>query len=121
MCACSLEDQLYPRLTQQRRGSREREGIVPLRSALMRSYLQYCVQVWGPQHKKSAELLDWLQRKVRMMIRGNSPMNKERRFRLDVRRKFFTERLPRVVDAPSLEAFKAKLDGALGRLNWCLI
>ena len=85
MCACSLEDQLYPRLTQQRRGSREREGIVPLRSALMRSYLQYCVQVWGPQHKKSAELLDWLQRKVRMMIRGNSPMNKERRFRLDVR------------------------------------
>ena len=41
---------------------------------------------------------------------------------LDMRGKFFTEkvgrrwhRLPRdVVDAPSLEVFKARLDGALG-------
>ena len=49
---------------------------------------------------------------------------KEERFRLDVRRKFFTKRvvrcwngLPRgVVDAPSLEVFKARLDGALGNL-----
>jgi len=44
------------------------------------------------------------------------------RFRLDIRRKFFTQRvvmhwnrLPKVVvDAPSLEAFKARLEGALG-------
>ena len=49
---------------------------------------------------------------------------KEGRFRLDVRGKFSTERavrcwnrLPRkVVDAPSLEVFKARLDGALGSL-----
>ena len=49
---------------------------------------------------------------------------KEGRFRLDVRGKFFTmrvvrcrNRLPReVVDAPSPEVFKARLDGALGSL-----
>ncbi|KFP22784.1 hypothetical protein Z169_04283, partial [Egretta garzetta] len=46
------------------------------------------------------------------------------RFRLDIRKKFFTmrvvkhwNRLPReVVGAPSLEAFKARLDGALSSL-----
>ncbi|KFM00615.1 hypothetical protein AS28_00771, partial [Pygoscelis adeliae] len=46
------------------------------------------------------------------------------RFRLDIRKKFFTlrvvkhwHRLPReVVDAPSLETFKVRLDGALSNL-----
>ena len=49
--------------------------------------------------------------------------------RLDIRRKFFTQkvvthwnRLPKeVVDAPSLEAFKARLDVALGSLVWWLV
>ncbi|KFM13879.1 hypothetical protein AS27_14498, partial [Aptenodytes forsteri] len=49
---------------------------------------------------------------------------KERRFRLDRRKKCFTLRVVRhwnrlpteVVDAPFLEAFKARLDGALSNL-----
>ncbi|KFV89652.1 hypothetical protein N327_03508, partial [Fulmarus glacialis] len=49
---------------------------------------------------------------------------KEGRFSLDIRKKFFTmrvvrhwNRLPReVVNAPSLEVFKARLDEALGNL-----
>ena len=46
---------------------------------------------------------------------------KERRFRLDVRKKSFTQKvvrhwngLPRAVGAPSLEALRARLDGAGG-------
>ncbi|KFP15295.1 hypothetical protein Z169_08648, partial [Egretta garzetta] len=49
---------------------------------------------------------------------------KQGRFRLDIRKKFFTmrvvkhrNRLPRdIVEAPSLEAFKARLDGALSNV-----
>ena len=55
---------------------------------------------------------------------GNSFELKEGRFRLDIRKKLFTVRVVRhrnrlpseAVDAPSLEAFKARLDGTLNNL-----
>ena len=56
--------------------------------------------------------------------RGNGFQLRRGRFRLGIRRMFFTQRvvthwnrlLKEVVDAPSLEAFKAGLDVALGSL-----
>ena len=56
--------------------------------------------------------------------KGNGLKLRQRKFKLYIRRKFFTQRVvmhwnrfpKEVVDAPSLEAFKARLDVALGSL-----
>jgi len=61
--------------------------------------------------------------------RGNGFKLRQERFRLDIRWQFFSQRvaphwnrLPKeAVDAPSLEAFKARLDVALGSLVWWLV
>jgi len=57
-------------------------------------------------------------------MRDNSFKVKEGRLRLDTRKKFFRvrvvrhwQRLPRgMIDVPSLETFRARLDGALSNL-----
>jgi len=59
-------------------------------------------------------------------MRGNVFKLRRGRFRLDTKKKYFTMRMVRhlhgllrdVVDPPSLEVSKARLDQALGNL-WC--
>jgi len=55
-----------------RRGvaSRERDVIASFYSALMRPHLEYCVQVWSPQHRRNAELLKQIQRRATKMTRS---------------------------------------------------
>ena len=83
------------------------------------------------QYLKGAYKQEWEQLFTRVdseRTRGNGFKLRQGKSRLDIRRKFFTQRvvthwnkLPKEdVDAPSLEAFKARLDVALDSLVWWL-
>ena len=95
------------------------------------------IRLWGDlivafQYLKGAykQKGEWLFTRVNTdRTRGNGLKLRQGRFRLDIRRKRFIQRvvthwnrLPKeVVDAPSLKAFKARLDVALGSLGCWLV
>ena len=77
----------------------------------------------GDYKQKGIQLFTWSDCDS---TKGNGLKLEEGKFRLEIRKKFFTQRvvrhcnrLPReTVDAPSLEVFQTRLNGALGSLSW---
>ena len=61
--------------------SRARKVILSLCSALVRPYLEYCVQMWSPQYRRDVDLLEHIQRRATKMIQWAEHLQYEDRLR----------------------------------------
>jgi len=61
--------------------SRSREVILPFCTVQMRPQLEFCVQLWIPQHRKDMDLLEQLQRRATNVIIGIEHISYEERVR----------------------------------------
>ena len=101
-------------------------GLFSLEKRRLRGDLIAAFQYLKGAYKQEGNQL--FERVDNSRTRGNGLKLREGRFRLDVRGKFFTMRVVRCWNScperlwmprPSLEVFKARLDGALGSLGCC--
>ena len=100
-------------------------GLLSLEKRTLRGDLSAAFQDLKGAYKQEGRQL--FERGGKSRTRGNGLKLKEGRLRLDVRGKFFPQRVGRSWNScperlwmprPSVEVLKARLDGALGSLGW---